>query len=132
MTKEFSRQRRVADQIQRHIAEVIRKELGDPRLGMVTITGVEVTPEYERARIFYTVFGDEEQAQATARGLKHAAGFLRRSLAKRLTLRITPELVFEYDTVQERAMRLDALIKSAVAADNADASGNAQAQEDKD
>lgn len=118
MGKEFSRSRRVADQIQRHMAELIQKELGDPRLGMVTITAVEVTHEFEHARIYFTVLGktldDQEQVEETTEVLNHAAGFLRRELARRLKLRTTPELVFIYDKSLEQGNRLSDLIESAV------------------
>lgn len=118
MGKEFSRTRRVADQIQRHMAELIQKELGDPRLGMVTITAVDVTHEFEHARVYFTVLGkkldDQEQVEETTEVLNHAAGFLRRELARRLKLRTTPELVFIYDTSLEQGNRLTDLIESAV------------------
>lgn len=116
MAKEFSRTRRVADQIQRHLAELIQKELGDPRLGMVTVTAVDVSHEFEHARVFFTVLGkqldDQSQIEETTEILNHAAGFLRRELARRLKLRTTPELVFVYDTSLEQGNRLADLIES--------------------
>lgn len=124
MAKEFSRTRRVADQIQRELAELIQMELGDPRIGMVTVTAVEVTHEFERARIYFTVMGNQDDIQSTTKGLNQAAGFLRSALAKRLKLRTTPVLQFVYDESIEKGLRMDALIKSAVgdkpAADDSD------------
>lgn len=137
MAKEFSRTRRVADQIQRHMAELIQMELGDPRVGMVTVTGVEVTHEFERARIYFTVLGnsiagdkihpdhapaENEQARITAKVLNNAAGYLRSALARRLKLRTTPQLVFIYDSSMEHGNRLTDLIKSAapIKSDDAD------------
>lgn len=118
MAKEFSRTRRVADQIQRHMAELIQMELGDPRLGMITVTGVEVTHEFERARIYFTVLGkslsDPSHGEETAALLNKAAGYLRSALAKRLKLRTTPQLVFIYDTTMAEGNRLSDLIDSAV------------------
>jgi ribosome-binding factor A len=114
MAKEFSRSRRVADEIQRHMAELIQMELGDPRIGMVTVTGVEVTHEFEHARIYFTVLGDRAQAELTAKVLNKAAGFLRRALAHRLKTRTTPELHFLYDETMEKGNRLSALIDEAV------------------
>ena len=118
MAKEFSRTRRVADQIQRSMAELIQMELGDPRLGMVTVTAVEVTKEFESARVFFTVLGkelgDNSQIEETAATLNHAAGFLRSALAKRLKLRTTPKLIFVYDSSMERGNQLTDLINSAV------------------
>ena len=118
MAKEFSRTRRVADQIQRNMAELIQMELGDPRLGMVTVTAVEVTHEFETARIYFTVLGktldDQSQVKETTAVLNHAAGFLRSALSKRLKLRKTPQLIFVYDTSMEKGNRLTDLINSAV------------------
>lgn len=133
MAKEFSRTRRVADQIQRHMAELIQMELGDPRVGMVTITGVDVTHEFERARVYFTVLGsslgekahpdkpavENEQARITADVLNKAAGYLRTALARRLKLRTTPQLVFIYDSSMEHGNRLTDLINSAAASDSA-------------
>lgn len=116
MAKEFSRSRRVADQIQRHMAELIQMELGDPRIGMVTVTAVEVSHEFEHARVYFTVLGkkldDQSQIEETTEALNHAAGFLRRELARRLKLRTTPDLVFVYDTSLEKGNRLTELIDS--------------------
>jgi len=117
MAKEFSRTRRVADQIQRNLAELIQMELGDPRVGMVTVTGVEVTHEFERARIYFTVLGktlaDKEQIDISTEVLNKAAGYLRSALAKRLKLRTTPQLIFVYDSSMEKGNRLSDLIKQA-------------------
>lgn len=119
MAKEFSRTRRVADQIQRQLAELIQMELGDPRVGMVTVTGVEVTHEFEHARVYFTVLdenlADKEKAkqsiEASTQALNKAAGFLRSALAKRLKLRTTPKLTFIYDSSMEYGNRLSDLIK---------------------
>ena len=124
MAKEFSRSRRVADEIQRILAELIQLELSDPRLGMVTVTAVEVTPEFERARVFFTVMGDQKQIESSTGVLNHAAGFLRHALAKRLKTRTTPELVFVYDTSLEKGARMDALIKTAISTSHTDDNDN--------
>jgi len=123
MAKEFSRTRRVADQIQRHMAELIQMELGDPRVGMVTVTGVDVTHEFERARVYFTVLdenlADKEQAKKSVENstlaLNKAAGYLRTALARRLKLRTTPQLVFIYDSSMEYGNRLTDLIKQSAA-----------------
>jgi ribosome-binding factor A len=114
MAKEFSRTRRVADEIQRDLAELIQKELGDPRIGMVTVTGVEVTHEFEHAKVYFSVLGDRAQAELSAKVLNKAAGFLRRELARRLKIRIIPQLHFIYDETIEKGNRLSALIDAAV------------------
>jgi ribosome-binding factor A len=101
---------RVADQIQRDVAELIR-DLKDPRVGMVTVNAVEVTPDYAHAKIFFSVLmGDPEEC---AQGLNEAAGFLRNGLFKRLAIHTVPTLHFQYDKTTERAADLSALIARA-------------------
>ncbi len=101
---------RVADQIQRDLAELVR-ELKDPRVGMVTINAVEVTPDYAHAQVYFSVLvGD---AEACAAGLNEAAGFLRNGLFKRLAIHTVPTLHFHYDKTTERAADLSALIAKA-------------------
>jgi len=121
MPKDSSRSRRIAEQIQRELAELVRLELKDPRVGMITLTDVEVTQDYEHAKVFFTSLGDAAQAAAAVKGLQHAAGFLRSQLAHRLLLRTIPHLHFVYDTSVERGVRLAHLIDEAVAADKSNA-----------
>jgi len=120
MKRDFHRQDRVADQIQRELAILIQHEVKDPRIGMVTVTGVEVSKEYENARVFFTVLGDDNVRQITTQGLAKAAGFLRRELAHRLKLRVTPELHFIYDTSIDNAARMSELISTAIASNRSD------------
>lgn len=108
------RRARIADQIQRSLADVIRLELRDPRVGMVTLTGVEVSRDQSHAKIFFTVLGPASAAADAEQGLQRAAGFLRSSLAHRLSTRSVPELHFEYDESVERGVRLSRLIDEAV------------------
>lgn len=104
---------RVADQIQRDLAELIARELKDPRVGMVTINAVEVTPDYAHAKVFYSLLtGDPEEVQ---QGLTAAAGFLRTGLFKRLHIHTVPTLHFVFDRTTERASDMNALISKAVA-----------------
>jgi len=114
MKRESHRQDRIADQIQRELAGLIQFEVKDPRVGMVTITAVEVSKEYEHARVYFTVMGDEKSKELTTQGLSKAAGFLRRELAHRLKLRITPELHFIYDTSIDTAAKMSELISAAI------------------
>jgi ribosome-binding factor A len=101
---------RVADQIQRDLAELVR-ELKDPRVGMVTLNAVEVTPDYAHAQVYFSVLvGDAEQC---ALALNEAAGFLRNGLFKRLAIHTVPTLHFHYDKTTERAADLSALIAKA-------------------
>ena len=103
---------RVADQIQRDLAELIRG-LKDPRVGMVTISAVEVTPDYAHAKVHFSVLvGD---AEATGQALNEAAGFLRNGLFKRLHIHTVPTLHFVFDRTTERAADMNALISKAVA-----------------
>ena len=108
------RRARIADQIQRSLAEVIRLELRDPRVGMVTLTGVEVSRDQSHAKIFFTVLGPPSAAADACEGLQRASGFLRSSLAHRMSTWSVPELHFEYDESVERGVRLARLIDEAV------------------
>lgn len=103
---------RVADQIQRDLSELIARELKDPRVGMVTLQTVEVTPDYAHAKVYFSVLtGDPEAAQE---GLNQAAGFLRNGLFKRLHIHTVPTLHFVFDRTPERAADMNALIAKAV------------------
>ncbi|OGS80731.1 MAG: ribosome-binding factor A [Gallionellales bacterium GWA2_59_43] len=111
----FARTDRVAQQIQRELAELVRLEISDPRVRLVTITGVEVANDYSHAKIFFTrLDGKNEEAQ---QGLERAGGFLRSQLARSLKLRIMPQLHFVYDASVERGSHLSQLIDQAVASD---------------
>ncbi|WP_457390026.1 30S ribosome-binding factor RbfA [Roseateles sp. P5_E1] len=101
---------RVADQIQRDLAELIR-ELKDPRIGMATINAIEVTPDYAHAKVFFSVLvGDPKETQEA---LNEAAGFLRNGLFKRLQIHTVPTLHFQFDRTIERAAEMSALINRA-------------------
>ena len=107
------RPRKVADLIQRELAELIRLELRDPRVGMVTITSVDVSPDLSHAKIFFTLL-DKEHLKETTQGLQRAASFLRSQLSKRMSMYTTPELRFVYDESVERGDHLSQLIDSVV------------------
>ena len=115
MPKGPARNLRVADQIQRELAEIIRTELKDPRVAMITLTGVEVTADYAHAKVFYTLMGGAEERAATEAGLKQAGGFLRSQIARRIKLHSIPQLHFVYDASVERGFELSRLIDEAVA-----------------
>ena len=110
-----ARLRRVAEQIQRELSEILHTELKDPGVGMITITGVEVSPDLAHARVFFTTLGDAEALARSQAGLRRAAGFLRSALGRRVNVHNTPELHFEYDASVERGVRLTQLIDAAVA-----------------
>ena len=103
---------KVADQIQRDLTELIARELKDPRVGMVTLQGVEVTPDYAHAKVFFSLLiGDPVETQAA---LNQAAGFLRNGLFKHLHIHTVPTLHFVFDRTSERAADMNALIAKAV------------------
>lgn len=117
MPRDFPRSRRIAEQIQRELSEIVRVELKDPRIGMITLTDVEVTADGEHAKVFFTVLGDPSRVKEAEEGLQHAAGYLRSQLARSLTVRVVPHLQFKYDPSVERGARLSQLIDQAVAED---------------
>jgi ribosome-binding factor A len=117
LPRDYPRSRRIAEQVQRWLVDIIRLELKDPRVGLLTITDVEVTPDQKLARVFFTLLGDETKVEEAARALTHAAGFLRSQLARRFETRSVPQLEFVYDTSVERGSRLSQLIEAAVADD---------------
>jgi len=117
MPKEFSRSIRVAEQVQRELAELIRIELKDPRVGLITLTGVELTPDYAHAKVFYTTLVPEADRSALEAGLRRASGFLRRELGQRIRIHTLPELHFVFDESVERGDRLSRLIDEAVKSD---------------
>ena len=118
MPKDFPRSRRVADQIQRELAEIIRLELKDPRVSLITVTDVEVTSDLEHAKVFVTSLSRTADHTALLKALQRAAGFLRSQLSRRMKLRTVPALSFEYDMSVERGMELSQLIDQAIAEDS--------------
>lgn len=119
MPRDYPRSRRIADQIHRDLSDIIRLELKDPRVGMITITDVDVSPDTKNAKVFFTVLGDQSRIDDATAGLRRAAGFLRSELARRMETRSVPQLQFSYDASVERGMRLSQLIDAAVADDAA-------------
>jgi len=116
MAKDYARTDRIAEQIQRELAQLIRLEVKDPRVTKVTITGVEVTKDYSHAKVFYTTLdGASKQLQE---GLDRTSGFLRSQLAHAMKLRVIPLLHFVYDASIERGTHLSQLIDQAVASDS--------------
>ncbi len=117
--KGFSRRDRVSEQIRRELAELIRTELKDPRVGMVSITGVEVSADYAHAKVFFSSMAGREHLPSVLAGLQKAAGFLRRELGRRITIHSTPQLHFVFDESLERGADLSRLIEEAVAVSKA-------------
>ncbi|HQZ46523.1 MAG TPA: 30S ribosome-binding factor RbfA [Usitatibacteraceae bacterium] len=106
---------RIADQIQRELSELVREGLRDPRVKLVTITGIELSGDQSHAKVFFTMLGSADEANACGEGLERAKGFLRAGLAHRLSTRTVPELHFAYDESIERGVKLSRLIDEAVA-----------------
>ena len=132
--REFKRTDRVADQLQKELAVLIQREIKDPRLGMVTVSGVEVSRDLGYADVHVTLLGEDtpEQIKENLKVLKQAAGFLRSQIAKRIKLRHVPELRFHYDESVVRGQRLSSLIQDAVASDRSrqgDEDGDASGDE---
>jgi len=119
MPRDFARARRIEDQIQRLLVDLIRREIKDPRVGPVTVTGVRVSPDLSHAKVYFTPFAGGGDAEQELKALQHGAGFLRRELKMALGIRQVPELHFEIDTSIEKGARLSALIDEAVASDRA-------------
>jgi len=105
-----SRPARIAERIRDEVSSALLREVKDPGVGFVTITGVRVTPDLQIARVYYTALGDAAARRATDRALRRAMPFLRRHVATRLGLRRAPELVFHYDDSVERTERIEQLL----------------------
>lgn len=108
---QFSRSNRVAESIHKEVSALLLKGLKDPRIGFVTITGVEVTPDLHLARIYFSVMGDEEARKNTQKGLVSSIPYVRREIGRRLRLRHVPDVLFEYDSSLEYGNRIESLIR---------------------
>jgi ribosome-binding factor A len=107
------RPQKVADLIQRELSDLLRREVRDPRVGMVTLTSVDVSPDLSHAKVFFTIL-EKDRKDETTKGLQRAASFLRSQLSHRMSMYTTPELRFVYDESVERGDRLSQLIDSVV------------------
>jgi ribosome-binding factor A len=117
MPREYSRTKRVGEQIQRELAVLLQQEMDDPRASLVTLSAVDVAPDYSHAKVYVTTLDEDHDKQEVVKALNHAAGFLRGRLAQRMALRTMPQLRFIYDESVSQGNRLAALIEAAVAAD---------------
>lgn len=124
--KEYSRSERVADQIQREVAEIISQELEDPRIGRVTVSGSSLSKDLSNATLYVTLPADGDVKRALE-GLNRASGFVRRRLGQRVRMRYVPRLRFAHDTTLDRATRVGELIDAAT---RAGTSGDAPSPED--
>ena len=117
MPREFPRARRVEEQLKRLLAELIRREVKDPRVGLITITSAEVSRDLTHAKVFFTPFAGVGNAEAALEALRRASGYLRHQVRNLMRLRVAPELDFHIDDSVERGARLSALIHDAVESD---------------
>ena len=106
----MARRDRVTEAIRKEVSLIIHEELKDPRLGFVTITKVELTPDLRLAKIFYSVLGKEEEHKKTKEALDSALGFIRRLIAQRINLRFAPEIVFKEDRSGEYSVRIEEVL----------------------
>ncbi|RDH81177.1 MAG: 30S ribosome-binding factor RbfA [endosymbiont of Galathealinum brachiosum] len=116
MPKEYSRSQRMAEQVRRELAELVRDEIKDPRVNWVSFTAVKVTRDLSSAVVYFTVLNEDEREQAEE-GLNKATGFIRRELGKRIRSRIVPSLRFVYDVSIERGTSMESLIAQARSSD---------------
>jgi ribosome-binding factor A len=107
------RMRRVDEAVRQVLADALAHELKDPRIGFVTVTDVNTSPDLRHARVFVSVLGDAEQREETLDGLRSAHGYLQQRIARELKLKHTPTLEFSYDDTTDRAMRVGELIERA-------------------
>lgn len=106
-----TRQRKVQELLVHQVSEILRREMKDPRIGFVTITDAEVTPDLRHARVFYSVLGDAEQRENTAQALNRAAGFVRSEFARRAQMRYVPDIRFVFDPSADRGARISQLLE---------------------
>jgi ribosome-binding factor A len=105
------RANRVAEQMKKELGDIISRKIKDPRIGFVTVTDVEVTGDLQQAKVYISVLGEEKQKNNTLLGLAKAKGFIRSEIGKRIRLRKTPELAFEFDEAVEQGNRIEYLLK---------------------
>ena len=119
MAKEYARTQRVADHLQRELAALIQHEVRDPRVGMISITGVDVSRDLGHAKVYYTAMGSDsgEDARESTEALNKAAGFLRSQLSRDSAMRSVPQLRFYFDSSVGRGRDLEELIQQAADAD---------------
>jgi len=104
------RANRVGEQMKKELTDIIGRKLKDPRIGFVTVTDVRVTGDLQQATVYISVLGNQEQKENTLIGLAKASGFIRSEIGKRIRLRITPEITFEWDESLEYGQRIETLI----------------------
>lgn len=102
---------RVGEQIKKELSQIIQTELKDPRIGFITVTGVEVTGDLSQAKVYLSVLGSDEQKEATLKALGSGSGFIRSELGKRIRFRHIPELIFKFDSSIEYGSRIESILE---------------------
>ena len=108
---DYKRSDRVGDLLLELVSQLLAKEVNDPRIGSVTLTGAEVSKDLRQARIYFNLLGDERKKEEVLSGLKSATGFIRAKVAKELKLRLVPTIEFVYDDTQDQARRIEDLLQ---------------------
>jgi ribosome-binding factor A len=108
---QYQRKDRVGDLLKREIAQIIQSQLKDPGLGFVTVTGAKLSADLKQARIFYSVLGDEDSRKKSASALKRASGFIQNEIGRKLKLKYTPEILFQFDESVEYGAHIEELIE---------------------
>lgn len=101
---------RVGEQLKKELSQILQSELKDPRIGFITVTGVEVTGDLQQAKVYISVLGSDEQKEDTLRGLARATGFIRTEVGRRIRLRHTPEILFKFDESIEYGSHIEKLL----------------------
>ena len=112
MNKGYSRATRVADLLKEEISEMLCKEVKDPHIGFITITDVDLSKDLKHAQVFYTILGDEQQAEESADALSRVSSFIKKQLGKRLRMRYIPEIIFKYDHSLAYGTKIDNILDS--------------------
>ena len=110
MNYNYKRADRVSDLLKEEISQMLLKEVKDPHIGFITITGVEVSRDLHVAKVFYTIFGDEKQISESAQALDRVSHFIKRQLGKRLRMRYIPDIIFRYDHSLEYGAKIDNIL----------------------
>ena len=131
MAKEYSRTSRVSQQVQKELARILQQEVKDPRIGMVTISGVDITRDLAYATVFVTflTIGDQTNDESL-KGLNAASGYIRRLLGKAMRLRIVPEIRFTFDSTLTEGLRISELVSGAVKNDKSKLAASGRTEED--
>jgi len=133
MAKEYSRTSRVSQQVQKELARILQQEVKDPRIGMVTISGVDITRDLAYAKVFVTFLTIGEQTNdESLEGLNAAAGYIRRLLGKAMRLRIVPEVRFCFDETLTEGLRISEMVSSAVKVDKSKFVQSDRTEEDEE